>query len=333
MTNKLILIDAMGGDFAPENPIKGAILALENPDFKANIGLVGDKSVIESKLSQLGFAGSDRIKVIHASQTIEMDDSPTKALKEKQDSSMVVGLSLVKQKKADAFISAGNTGAQVAASLMILGRISGISRPAIGTFFPTMKGKTLVLDVGATADCKPLQLFQFAIMGSIYSSIDLNVEQPTVAIISVGEEDSKGNEATIKANQMLRESDVNFIGNVEGKGVLMGFSDVIVCDGFIGNILLKMYESIGDVIKEILIKSGMSVENVKKELVRFDYEAYGGAPLLGIEGVSIISHGKSSAKALMNAALKAEQMVDNGLVEKTKHCLDKYLQQTADQEG
>ncbi len=321
----LILLDAMGGDFAPKNPIEGAILALKDKNFNSDIGLVGDEKLINESLNNLNVDQDllKRIEIFHASEVISMHDSPTKAIKEKGNSSIVVGLKLHKQKVGDAFISAGNTGAMAAGSLLILGRIKGIYRPAIATFFPTLKGKTLVLDVGATVDCKPFNLMQFAIMGSVYMKIFSGNLNPTVGLLSIGEEPTKGNDATVKAHQLIKQTNINFYGNIEGKDIIKGVVDVAVCDGFVGNVLLKFYESVGDFIRSVILKY---LKEPPSDLSTYDYQNYGGAPLLGVDGISIISHGKSSPLAIKNAILVAERMVEEKLnkkIEKEIELFDK----------
>jgi len=318
----MILLDAMGGDNAPDSIIKGAILALENDKFSSSIGLVGVQEIIEKKLKEFNFDNSeDRIKIFHASQVVEMHDSPTSVLKEKKDSSIIVGLNLHKKGIGKAFISAGSTGAMVASSLIVLGRIKGIARPAIGIDFPTLKGSSLVLDMGATVDCKPKQLFQFALMGHIYKSIMSENSNPSIGLLSVGEEDTKGNEMTIKTHQLLKEADFNFIGNVEGKDIPVGETDIVVCDGFVGNIILKFAEGMGTFIGSTLKDEPNAL---KKIGAKFDYQSRGGAPLFGVDGISIISHGKSSDVAMMNALINTELLVKQEFNKKIEENVKKY---------
>ncbi len=318
----MILLDAMGGDNAPDSIIKGAILALENENFSSSIGLVGIQEVIEAKLKEFNFDNNEgRIKIFHASQVVDMHDSPTSILREKKDSSIIVGLNLHKEGKGDAFISAGSTGAMVASSLIILGRIKGIDRPAIGIDFPTMKGTSLVLDMGATVDCKPKHLFQFALMGDIYRSITNNTTNPTIGLLSVGEEETKGNENTIKTHQLLKSSELNFIGNIEGKDVPLGESDIVICDGFVGNILLKFAEGMTTLFTSVLRDDK---EALKKVGATYDYQTRGGAPLFGINGLSIISHGKSSDIAIMHALINTEKLVKEEFHKKIEENVKKY---------
>ena len=237
--NKIkVAVDAMGGDFAPLNDVSGAIIAAEEKKDSLEIILVGKENLINEELKKHKI-GLNNISVVNAADVITMHDSPTDSLKTKSDSSISVGINLVKDKKADAFISAGNTGAVMTASILKLGRIKGVGRPTIGSLFPTDKGKTMVFDVGASVDCKPNHLLEFAVMGSIYMKNVYGIEKPKIALLSVGEEKSKGDNLTIEAYELLEKSGLNFIGNVEGRDVLRGKADVIVCDGFVGNVILK----------------------------------------------------------------------------------------------
>lgn len=314
-----IAIDAMGGDHAPFSIVDGAVQAQKAYGDKVAITLVGDKTRIEKELATLGAVDS-KIRIVHCGEVIGMGDEPAESVRKKKNSSIVVGMELQKKRECDAFISAGNTGAVMAASLLILGRLKGVNRPAIGTLFPNEKGKSLVLDVGANSDCKAINLYQFAIMGSIYFSHMFSSKNPTVGLLSIGEEKSKGNELTIESHKMISGADLNFIGNLEGRDILKGKADVVVCDGFVGNIILKFAESINSFLKEsirrkikinpfaqvgaLLMKPAF--KDLKKNL---DYSEYGGAPLLGINGVSIICHGGSSGKAIRNAVVMAKTMV------------------------
>jgi glycerol-3-phosphate acyltransferase PlsX len=312
-----IAIDAMGGDDAPRNEVAGAIeIVHDTKDI--NVILVGQTDRIEKELKKFSY-DSSRISIHHSSEVIEMHESPTDALKKKPDSSILSGLKLQREKKADAFISAGNTGAVMAASLLTLGRISNVTRPTIGSIFPTDEGVTIVFDVGASVDNKPIHLLEFAVMGIEYAKHIYNVQNPRVAILNIGEEESKGNQLTTETYQLLKESKLNFIGNVEGRDVLRGKAEVIVCDGFVGNVILKFAESVIPVLKNRMIKyasqnifkkiwTGMLYKTLKAVLKDFDYQEHGGVPLLGVNGISIIGHGRSSPKAIKNMALKAEHM-------------------------
>lgn len=307
----------MGGDNAPVNEVAGAIETISTHPA-INIVLVGIKEKIEPELSKFSYDKS-RIKIHHASEVIEMHESPADAIRKKTDSSIISGLKLCKAGEADAFISAGNTGAVMAASLFTLGRIANVSRPTIGSRFPTERGITMVLDVGANVDCKPVNLLEFAIMGSVFAAQIYNIENPTVGLLSVGEEKSKGDMLTTEAYELLEKSGLNFIGNVEGRDILKGGTHVIVCDGFTGNVVLKFAESVLGILRTKFkdyaekslynkVKVGLAYGTLKEILKDFDYQEYGGVPLLGVNGISIIGHGRSTPRAITNMILRAEQM-------------------------
>ena len=327
-----IVVDAMGGDEAPLNDVSGAIIAAELKPDTLEIILVGKEKLIKDELLKHKVNLSN-ISIVNASEVITMEDSPTDSLKSKPDSSINVGINLVKDKKADAFVSAGNTGAVMTTSILRLGRIEGVGRPTIGSLFPTDFGKTMVFDVGASVDCKAKHLLEFAVMGNIYMKSIYNVSSPKIGLLSVGEEKSKGDTLTLEAYELLEKSDMNFIGNVEGRDVLRGKADVIVCDGFVGNVILKFAESVLDVIKGKFrayaekgffkkIWIGMMYGTLKNVILKdFDYQEYGGVPLLGVNGVTIIGHGKSSPIAIKNMILKAEEMVSKRVNEKIKEQL------------
>jgi glycerol-3-phosphate acyltransferase PlsX len=308
----------MGTDSAPVSEVAGAIEAVKLSD-DVNIILVGDTAKIETELKKFTF-DSSRIRVHHASEVIEMDESPTDALRKKTDSSIISGLKLQRNKEAQAFISAGNTGAVMAASLFVLGRIANVTRPTIGSIFPTDRGKTILFDVGANVDCKPVHLLEFAAMGTVFAEHIYDCKNPRVALLNVGEEKSKGDILSVEAYELLEKSSLNFIGNLEGRDVLKGKAEVIVCDGFTGNVVLKFAESVlgvlknrfrdyasGNIFKKIWV--GLMYGTLRKILKDFDYQEHGGVPLLGVNGVSIIGHGSSSPKAIVNMILRAEQMV------------------------
>jgi len=322
--NKIrIAIDAMGGDHAPGSIIEGAVLAQKTSGNKVELILLGDSDIINSELGKLG-AASLPLRVVHCDDVIGMAEEAAESVRRKPNSSIVMGLELQKNKEADAFISAGNTGAVMAASLITLGRLKGVNRPAIVSLFPTEKGTSIILDVGANSDCKALNLYQFALMGVSYFSLIFNKENPSVGLLSIGEEKSKGNEVTIESHKLISASELNFVGNLEGRDILKGKADVIVCDGFVGNVILKFAESIdsylGELFKKRIRKSlfarigallmSRAFKDLKKNL---DYAEYGGAPLLGISGVSLICHGGSSPKAIKNAVRVARSIVENNL--------------------
>lgn len=328
-----IAVDAMGGDFAPRNAVIGAIQAFEEKK-NFELLLVGKKSAIKDVLSKnkLNF---DENNIIHADDVIEMADVPVNAIKLKPNSSIVVGATLVKDNKADAFVSAGNTGAMMAASTLIIGRIPGIGRPTIGQAMPNEAGISMLFDVGASVDSKPRHLLEYAIMGTIFTKEIYGVENPTVGILSVGEEDTKGNELSLAASELIRKTNLNFIGNVEGRDILKGTAHVVVCDGFVGNIVIKFGESVLDFLKfkfktyanEGLLnklKMGLVKSSLKSVLKDFDYEEYGGVPLLGVNGISIIGHGSSTPRAVKNMVIRAHEMYEKKLIEKIENSIKNY---------
>ncbi|MZP43547.1 phosphate acyltransferase PlsX [Heliobacterium gestii] len=318
-----IALDAMGGDHAPGEIVKGAIEAAE--ELNLQILLVGRPDAIEPLLAEASAGARSRIEVVAASEVIAMDESPATALRKKKDASIVVATRLVKEGRAQALVSAGSTGAQMAASLLGLGRISGIDRPAIATILPTLEGGKLLLDVGANSEAKPKNLLQFAHMGSVYAERVMGIANPRVALLNIGEEETKGNELVLGAYGMLREAPLRFIGNVEGRDLFFGRADVIVCDGFVGNVVLKfgegMVSALKTMIKDELKNSRMAqvgaflaTPALRGMGKRLDYAEYGGAPLLGVNGVSIICHGSSKAKAIKNALRVARQGVQQNFI-------------------
>lgn len=320
-TRARIAIDAMGGDHAPGEVVAGALRARE--ELGVEVLLVGDLEQVEAAMRH--HSTSSPLEIISAEGTVEMGEEPLSALRRKPKASINVAMDLVKQGRADAVVSAGHSGAAMAAALLRLGRLPGIDRPAIGAVFPTMiAGKpVIVLDVGANVDCKPKFLEQFAVMGSIYSQYVLGVTEPKVGLLNIGEEDCKGNDLALRTHQLLQESDrMTFIGNAEGRDVLSGQFDVIVCDGFVGNVLLKFAEAVGEVVLQILReelpqgmhgKLGVSIlkPNLKRIKQRIDHAEHGGGLLLGVNGVCIISHGSSQAPSIFNAVRLAREAVDN----------------------
>ncbi len=321
---KKVVVDAMGGDYAPHEPIAGSVLAVK--DFSdIHIILVGPEDKLTKELAKHDYP-RDRISVVNASEIIEMDESPASAIRKKKDSTIVVGSTLVKKGEAEAFVSAGNTGACMSAGLLKIGRIKGISRPAIATVFPNIKNQTVVLDSGANVDIGSLELTQFALMGKIFAEKVLKKTDPRVGLLNIGEEEHKGSKLTHETYPLLQEMPLNFIGNVEGRDIFKNTVDVVVCDGFVGNIVLKTSEGIADaifkILKEEILKSRLAklgalfmkpaLRGLQK---RMDYTEYGGAPLLGIKGISIISHGSSNAWAIRNAVRIARESLLNNLVE------------------
>ncbi len=330
-----IVVDAMGGDHAPAVAVDGAVQACR--DLGLEITLVGQREAVQAELDQHETAGLP-LTVHHASQVIEMDEhNPAAAVKAGKDSSMVVGMELIKRREADAFYTAGHSGGALAAALFRLGRIRGIKRPALSTIYPstTPQGNCFVLDIGANTECKPEYLLQFAIMGSVYAERVLGVSNPRVAIVSNGEEEGKGNQLVQETVPLLKASALNFIGNAEGKDIPLGFADVIVTDGFTGNVIIKLSEGVSKFLLGLL-KDGITTSNVAKlggllakpafgaVRRRLDYREYGGAPLLGVDGVVIVGHGRSDALAIRNGIRMAAQTVENGVLDAIKQGLALY---------
>jgi glycerol-3-phosphate acyltransferase PlsX len=320
-----IALDAMGGDFAPHATVAGALLALAELDPAHSIQLVGQTAVIEAQLSDLldGALSAhavyrDRISIVEAADVIEMTDKPSAVVRGKPNSSMAVGLRLQSEGKSDAFVSAGSTGAQMATSMFFLRLHAGVKRPAIATFFPSLRNTLVVLDSGANVDCSPDELVQFARLGATYAECVLGRANPAVGLLSIGEEPEKGNAVTKETHLLLKASGLNFIGNVEGRDLPSGATehhdiDVVVCDGFVGNVILKFYEAIAPLMIETLRKAGVDGAQLEAGLKHLDYSEHGGAPLLGVKGVSIIAHGKSSPRAIKNALKAAAQAVTSGM--------------------
>ena len=321
-----IALDAMGGDHGPEELIDGALLAVKQTGLQ--VTLVGNQQVLQAHLDRLrpGDPGLSRVHIVHASEVVEMDESPVDAIRKKKDASVLVAFDLVRQGQADAAVSAGNSGATMAAAVRKLGRMEHVSRPGIASIFPTLKKPVVMMDVGANVDCRPQHLFQFAVMASAFSHI-FDIERPRIGILSIGEEVGKGNTLVKETYVRLAASSLNFVGNVEGRDVFQGNVDVIVCDGFVGNICLKLSEGLAgaamqmlkdEIMKSTLAKIGYLLARpaFRAFAKRVDYAEYGGAPLLGINGVGIICHGKSSAEAIKNAILEAAKMVEKQVTEK-----------------
>ena len=313
----------MGGDNAPAIEVAGAVAACR--EFGIPVTLVGDHARLEAELAKHACQGLD-IDIFHASEVVGMHDSASDAVRKKRNSSVRLAFELVKEGKACAAVSAGNSGATMAAGMFVLKRISGIERPAIAQIFPTLRGKTLVLDVGGNVDCKPLHLVQFAIMGEVYARYAMGIANPAVGLLSNGEEDSKGNELTRETNAILKNTFLNYAGYVEGRDIFKGTVEVVVCDGFVGNVVLKVSEGLADamgtMLKDEILKSlvsklgGLFIRGAFKRFKKtVDYAEYGGAPLLGINGVGMICHGGSNAKAIKNAIRFAHDYAKSGLTE------------------
>jgi glycerol-3-phosphate acyltransferase PlsX len=312
----------MGGDFAPQEIVAGAVEAAR--DLGIAVILTGPVDILEKELEKYEYP-KELIEVVSANEIIEMGEHPARSVRKKKNASIVVANQLVKDGMANAVVSAGNTGAAMTSSLFILDRIPGISRPAIAIPIPTLKGVSVLLDAGANADCDPEDLVQFAVMGSIYADKVLGATFPKVALLSIGEEETKGNKLTIEAHQLLKNAPINFVGNIEGKDLLSGEVDVVVCDGFVGNTVLKLVEGLAGTlfsqIKEVFYKTPLTklaalavrpgIQGIRK---KFDYSEYGGTILLGVNGVSLISHGRSNAKAIKNAIRAAHQAASEGVI-------------------
>lgn len=339
LTRARIAIDAMGGDHAPDEVVLGALMA--QAKFGVEVVLVGDPQQIEAILKQHQ-THFPRPEIVPADGTIEMHEEPLGALKRKPDASINVAMNLVKQNKADAVVSAGHSGAAMAAALLRIGRLPGIDRPAIGAVLPTLdpSSPVLMLDVGANVDCRPKFLDQFAVMGTIYSKYVLGIPEPRVGLLNIGEEDCKGNDLAVRTYQLLQEnSQIRFVGNAEGRDVLSGDFDVIVCDGFVGNIVLKFAEGIGEVLLQLLkeeLSAGMRAKvatallkpSLKRFKQRVDHVEHGGALLLGVAGVCVISHGSSKAVTICNAVRLAKDAIENNVLDRIQSQYQNHYQKT-----
>jgi glycerol-3-phosphate acyltransferase PlsX len=305
----------MGGDFAPLEVVKGVSHYLSEQNSSAHLTLIGDETKIAALVKEFKIPISN-ITVIHADQVIDMHEHPTKALKEKQRSSIAIGFHLLASEKIDAFISAGNTGAMLVGALFSIRAIDGVLRPTISSVIPKENGRTgIILDVGLNADCKPEQLNQFAVMGSVYVQQILGIDKPRVALLNVGEEEGKGNILTQATYPLLKENKhIQFIGNIEGRDVLLDYADVIVCEGFTGNVILKLAESLYEISER---------QNLEHEYFdRFNFENYGGTPVLGVAKPVIIGHGISHAKAFKNMIILAQKMIEKDVMTKMKDELE-----------
>ena len=315
-----IALDAMGGDHAPHEIVAGALLAAK--EYGVEILLVGQEEVVRKELAALTEQTPRAIEVVDAREVVEMDDHALTPLRKKRNSSIRVCANLVAEGRADAFVSAGNTGATWTSARMVMGMIEGVSRPALAAILPSQKGHTLLLDVGANVDAKASHLREFAVMGHFYAQMLFANQEPRVGLLSIGEEEGKGNELTKETYRVLKETGLNFMGNAEGRDVFNGNADVIVCDGFTGNVVLKASEALGEMVGKMLRSNVTSTlprkvgalilkgafDDIKKQM---DYSEYGGAPLLGVNGGCIISHGRSNAKAIKNAIRVARDFATN----------------------
>ncbi|HRX76245.1 MAG: phosphate acyltransferase PlsX [Candidatus Cloacimonetes bacterium] len=328
-----VALDAFGSDAAPFPEIEGAVLAIKE-DLCSEVILVGNQEVIAAELSKY-YYDSSRIKIENASERIEMGDSAASSVRSKRDSSMVRAIALHKEGKADVAISAGNTGAMMSASLLTLGRMKNVLRPAIAVVFPTQQGHEIILDVGANVDCEAQHLLQFAVLGSKYFEYFFKEPRPRISLLNIGEESAKGNSMSKEAHQLMASSpDINFVGNIEGKDVISGVTDVIVCDGFVGNVMLKTVEGVGfsifSILKEQINKDWVAkigailsypvYSYIKKKL---DHTEYGGALLVGLNGISVVSHGRSNAKAIKNAIRFGARIAESGFVKHTQEYFER----------
>ncbi|MBN2429309.1 MAG: phosphate acyltransferase PlsX [Deltaproteobacteria bacterium] len=330
----VVAVDAMGSDNAPAVEVEGAVAAARR--WRIPIILVGDSTKIQEELNKFPTEGLE-FEIQHTSEVVGMHDSASDAIRKKKDSSIRVAFELVRDGKAHAVISAGNSGATMAAGMFILKRIQGIDRPAIATIFPNRKGRTLILDVGGNVDCKPYHLAQFALMGDVFARYLMDKPHPSVGLLSNGEEESKGNDLTREAHQLLKGSMVDYVGYVEGRDIFSGNVDVVVCDGFVGNVVLKVSESLAEFVTSMLrheistrlmgkigyLLAGSAFSAFKKKV---DYTEVGGAPLLGIDGIGMICHGGSNPKAVMNAIFTAREFVSKQVKEKMVIQLQKQPQ-------
>lgn len=319
-----IAVDGMGGDFAPQSVVEGCVQAVKEYDIEIIITGLEDK--IKNELDKYEYP-KDKISILHASEVISTNESPVMAIRRKKDSSLNKALQLVKNKEADALVSAGSTGAFMAGATLIVGRIKGIDRPALAPIMPGKNAPFMVIDCGANAECKPQNLVQFAMMGKIYFENILSVKNPKVGLVNIGVEEEKGNDLTKTAHGMLKNIDLNFVGNVEPRDIPNGDVDVLVCDGFVGNTILKTYEgaaaNIFELLKEEIMSSvrtkigGLLLKPVFKRFKkRFDYKEYGGAAFIGVNGICIKAHGSSDARAYKNAIKQAVNFYDNKIIEK-----------------
>ena len=329
-----VAVDAMGGDHAPRVAVQGAVQAASELDI--DITLVGNRDAIDKELARcLSTQSTHHIAIYHCDETVQMDESPLKAVRQKKDSSINVAFDLVKNGEADAVVSAGNSGATLASGVVALGRLEGIERPAIASVFPGERGYVVLIDVGANVDCRPNHLFKFGVMAHAFASSCLGMKNPAIGLLSIGQEGTKGNELVRLTRGLFEDSPLNFVGNVEGRDIFSGNVEIIVCDGFVGNVVLKLSEAMADSMTKLLkteLKNSfsgraallMGRRSFQSFEQKLNYEEYGGAPLLGINGVGIVCHGESSGSAIKNAIRLAWQYVDNRLLEKMVEYLNPF---------
>ncbi len=331
-----IVVDGHGGDYAPKEVLKGVYQFLnESSTYDINIIITGKKDVLLEEYPKLFEKFKDRVKIVNTNDIVEMDESPSNAIK-KINSSMMVGLDLVKRGEGEAFVSAGNSGAIMAGALLRIGRIKGIHRPALATFMPSFgNGINLLIDVGANVDSKPRNILEFALMGAIYVKSIFGISEPTVGLLSIGEEETKGNKLVSESYEILKKSNLNFIGNIEGNDILTGRANVVVCDGFVGNVLLKFGEGViknlYDFFKKEMKRNPLNfigiiflIPLIKRLKRVLDYSEYGGAPLLGVKKTCIISHGRSKAHAIKNAIRVAKEFAQHEGIERIEEEIIKF---------
>jgi phosphate acyltransferase len=322
-----IAVDAMGGDFAPRHIVDGALAAARH--FDLGVMLVGPSATVEAELERHGDVDRSRVRVVHAPEMVAMTDPPAAALRRKPGASIAVAANLVARGEAAALFSAGHTGATVVAAHGVFGMLPGVDRPALAVTIPTRRHPAILLDVGATVECRPQHLLQFAVMGSMYARMTLGLASPRVGLLSIGEEETKGNELTREAHRLLKASALGFVGNVEARNVYSGDADVIVCDGFTGNIALKISEGLVDTVEALLSEELSSTFTMRVGSLltrralrhfrrRVDYSEYGGAPLLGVAGVAIVGHGRSSVLAVRNAVAMAHRFASDRFIERVE---------------
>ena len=339
----VILVDAMGGDNAPDAVITGAVKALDRIEKETEILLIGNKDIINSRVKELYNKNSieeisSKIKIHHTTETIEMEDIPTQAIKHKKDSSMVVGFNLLKEGKGDVFLSAGNSGALLTGATLLVGRIKGIDRPALAGILPAYKSRLLLIDAGSNTNCKPINLLQFAQMSTIYLKNTFGIEKPAIGLLNIGTEETKGNELTKESYKLLKEKseelDINFVGNVEGRDAFSGKIDAIVTDGFTGNVFLKTTEGLGKFVKRSLVDSFtqniftkisylIAKKPIKTLSKAMDYKSYGGALFLGVKKPVVKAHGSSDELLFKYTLIQAEKFVENKAVEKMTEAFEK----------
>ena len=326
-----VALDAMGGDYAPAEPVKGAVDAV-NARSDIKVLLIGQEDVVRKELEKYTYP-AEQIEVIHAEEVIETAEPPVNAIRKKKQSSIVVGMNMVKQKEADAFVSAGSSGAILVGGQVIVGRIKGIERPPLAPLIPTEKGVSLLIDCGANVDARPSHLVQFAQMGSLYMKYVMGIENPRVAIVNIGVEEEKGNALVKETFPLLKEcKNINFIGSIEAREIPHGGADVIVCEAFVGNVILKLYEGVGATMMTMVKKGLMSdlrskigalliKPALKSTLKSFDASQYGGAPLLGLKGLVVKTHGSSKAKEVKNSIIQCISFKENEISDKIRECL------------